>query len=399
MYFKKGQRFIHIKKPVCIVSIIATVLVVALVTVMLVNPFGPFAFKELLKLKQGVAMLEQYYYEDVKTQNLADGALAGIAASTQDPYTEYMPKDVADSFVESIESDDYAGVGMYIQKDTETNYVLVTKPINDSPAQQAGIVAGDKITKVDGQPVETLTVDEVAAKMKGKEGTTVKLTILKADSGEAVEITLTRAIVKLETVTWRMLDGKNIGYIYIEQFGVNTYDEFVNAYNMLAEGGAEQLVLDLRNNPGGVMDAAVNIADVFIGEELIVYTMDKEGRRHDYMGTEAKSKAPMAILINGYSASASEVLVGALTHYNLATTVGEKTFGKGVTQTTHPFVDGSMLKITDSRYYTPGGECIHGIGIKPDVEVKLETEAYAQIPELDILQDAQLQKAIEILEN
>lgn len=399
MYFKKGESYIYVKKSVCILSAVATVLVVAFITVMLVNPFGPFGFKELFKLKQGVSMIDQHYYEDVDRQAVADGVLAGVAMSVNDPYTEYMPADVAQSFMESIESDDYAGVGLYIQKDMDSSLVEVSHPIKGSPAQKAGLAAGDKITKVDGESVEGMSIDGVAAKMKGPEGTTVVLTVLKAESGKEEDVTLTRANIKRETVQSRMLDDRGNGYIYIEQFGVNTYDEFVKAFNALAEDGMKHLVIDLRNNPGGFIDAAVNIADVFVGEEVIVYTMNKDGTRTDYVGEKSKSKAPIAILINGNSASASEVLVGALSHYNLATTVGEKTYGKGVTQMTFSFLDGSMMKITDSRYYTPADECIHGIGIKPDVEVKLDPELYLQVPELDILKDAQLQKAIEILEN
>ena len=189
-----------------------------------------------------------------------------------------------------------------------------------------------------------------------------------------------------------------VGYIQISQFGVNTYDEFVDHFNGLVDGGMKSLIIDLRNNPGGYIEIAVQIADCFLDEGEIVYTLDKYGKKRDYMATEGVSEVPMIILTNNGSASASEVFVGAMKDYGLAKSVGEKTYGKGVTQIPYRFYDGSILKITDSRYYTPNGICIDKAGIVPDIEVKMSDENYLRISELTIDEDIQLKCAVEELE-
>lgn len=388
----------YIKKPILIISAILLILATAIGTVMIINPFGATNFWGLLKFGAGVSALENYFYEDIEKEELVDGALLGISYSAEDPYTVYMTKSEAETFLESVESDDYTGVGLYITSGEDGRSIEVISPLVESPAEKAGIASGDRIIEVDGETVVGKTIDQVAADMKGPEGTEVKLTIIKKSSGETVEITLVRAKIKRDTVNSKMLDDEN-AYIQISQFGVNTYDEFVKHYNGLINQGMKRLVLDLRNNPGGYMEVAVNIADTFIDEGEIVYTLNKNGEKRDYMATEGKTKVPLVVLTNGGSASASEVLVGALRDYGLATIVGEKTFGKGVTQIPYQFRDGSILKITDSRYYTPKGICIDHEGIKPDIEVKMSDEDYSRISDIDIEKDRQLKKAIEILEN
>ncbi len=387
----------YIKKSVLI--LISTLLVVATAvgTVMLVNPFGAFNFLDFVKFGAGVNALKKYYYENLETEKLVDGALLGAAYSTEDPYTLYMNKQEAESFLENIESDDYAGVGLYIASDAETGNITVISPLSGSPAEEAGIVSGDQILEVDGKTIEGRSIDQIAADMKGKEGTKVKLKIFKAISGETVEVTITRAIIQRETVVSKMADDKT-GYMQITQFGINTYDEFRQHFNSLVEQKMQQLVIDLRNNPGGYMEIAVEIADAFIDKGEIVYTLNKDGNKRDYIATEGKTEVEMVILTNGGTASASEVLVGALRDYNLATIVGERTFGKGVTQIPYEFWDGSIMKITDSRYYTPSGICIDKEGIEPDVEVKMSADKAAQISELSLDEDEQLKKAIEVLE-
>lgn len=386
----------YIKKSVLIVISILLVVATAVGTIMLVNPFGAFNFLDFVKFGVGVNALKDYYYEDLESEKLVDGALLGAAYSTEDPYTLYMNKQEAESFLENIESDDYAGVGLYIANDTETGNITVISPLSGSPAEEAGIVSGDRILEVDGKTIEGRSIDQIAADMKGKEGTKVKLKILKATSGETVEVTITRAIIQRETVVSKMADKKT-GYMQITQFGVNTYDEFRKHFNSLVEQKMQQLVIDLRNNPGGYMEIAVEIADAFLDKGEIVYTLNKDGDKRDYMANEGKTEVEMVILTNGGTASASEVLVGALRDYNLATIVGEKTFGKGVTQIPYEFWDGSIMKITDSRYYTPSGVCIDKEGIEPDVEVKMSAEKAARISELSLDEDEQLKAAVEIL--
>jgi len=396
---QERQKVMYIKKSVLIICAVVLVVVTALGTIMAVNPFGVFQFDDLLKFNTGVAVLNRYYYEDVNKDSLLDGALAGVAYSVEDPYTVYMNKEVADSFIENMESDDYAGVGLYISGDAEDGRVMVVSPLSGSPAEKAGIVSGDKIIEVNGETVSADGIDEAANKMKGPEGTEVKLKMLKKSSNETVEITLTRAVIKRETVTSKMLD-EQIGYIQISQFALHTCEEFANHFNELVGKGMKKLVIDLRNNPGGYVDVAVKLADNFLGsDKTIVYTLDKNGKRHDYTSTEEKTKLPLVAITNGGSASASEILVGALKDYGLVTVVGEKTFGKGVTQVPYTFLDGSILKITDSRYYTPNGVCIDKQGIEPDVKVEMSEEKSASLSELTLDEDDQLKKAVEVLQS
>lgn len=385
----------YIKKSVLIVCSLILVVVVFLGTIMVVNPFGIIQFDDLFKFNTGVKALKKYYYEDIDADNLLDGALLGASLSTEDPYTVYMDKESAEKFLETVESDNYTGVGLYISN--EDGQITVVSPLSGSPAEKSGIVTGDKILEVDDEQVSGEFIDDVASRMKGPEGTQVKLKILKKSTGEKVELTLTRAMIKRETVTSKMIEDK-MGYIQISQFGVNTYDEFVTQFNRLADDGMNALIIDLRNNPGGYIEMAVKIADCFLDEGEIVYTLDKYGQKRDYMATEGATDVPMAILTNNGSASASEVFVGAMKDYGLAKSVGEKTFGKGVTQIPYAFYDGSILKITDSRYYTPKGVCIDKTGIEPDIEVKMSDDKYSRLLELTPDEDIQLKTAIEELE-
>jgi carboxyl-terminal processing protease len=386
----------YIKKSVLVICAVILIIATALGTVMTINPFGAFNFKDFFKFRIALDILDKFYYENIDTQKLVDGALLGASLSLEDPYTVYMSEDEAESFVENVESDDYTGVGLYITEEGNGNGVTIVSPLKDSPAEKAGIVSGDKILSVNGQSVAGVNIDTVAADMKGPEGTDVTLSVLKKSTGETVDITLTRAKIRRETVISQMLDDE-VAYIQISQFGVNTFSEFAQQFNGLVGQGMKRLVLDLRNNPGGLMETAVNIADSFISDGEIVYTLDKNDRRRDYMATPDKTTLPMVVLTNGGSASASEVLVGALHAHGLVTIIGEKTFGKGVTQIPYKFRDGSIMKITDSRYYTPNDVCIDHQGIMPDIEVTMTDEEYAAISGVDVQHDLQLQKAIEVV--
>ncbi len=401
MYIKKDQEYVHISKtvwaPILFTGLILILVATVVVTVMVMNPFGSTNFAELSKFNEGISMLKESYYEEIETETLLDGVLWGASTSMGDPYTVYMTQEEAKSFIEDIESDDYAGVGLYIYLDETDNRITVSQPIEGSPADEAGIGVGDKILKVDGEATDKFTLDQAAAKMKGAEGTEVVLTILKAESGETLDVKIVRAIVERNTVSSKMATDKT-AYIQITQFGINTHMEFIEAYNKLVGEGMEKLVIDLRNNTGGYLDQAVGIADEFLDEGVIVYTMNRDGQKHDYNANKQKTKVPMVILVNGSSASASEVLVGALKDYGKATIIGEKTFGKGVTQITREFSDGSLMKITDSRYYTPNGVCIDHEGIKPDVEIEMAIEKYAKISDLTLEEDEQLKRAVEFLE-
>lgn len=363
------------------------------------NPFGVRGTADFLKLRTGIGVLKHYFYEDLENEKIVDGLLAGAAYSADDPYTAYMPSDTAEDYMQEVDSDDYTGVGLYITNDTSDNTVTVVSPLSDSPAEKAGIVSGDKIVAVNGEAVYGEDIDEVAEKMKGKAGTEVTLTVLKKADLQKKDITLERAVVKRETVESKILED-GVGYIEITQFGVNTYDEFVSAFNSLVDKDMQKLVVDLRNNPGGYMEMAVNIADIFLEKgDNIVYTMNRTGKKHEYNAKTGKTEIPLVLLSNGGTASASEILIGALCDNGAAVLVGEKTFGKGVTQIPYTFSDGSLMKITDSRYYTPKGKCIDKEGITPEYEVKMSDEKYSSLSELDIKDDDQLSLALELLKN
>ncbi len=385
-----------IKKPVLIICCIVLVVATFFTAVMVANPFGPLQFDDLLKFKIGVLALNEYFYEDIDSTDLLDGALLGISYSVNDPYTVYMNKETASGFMEDIESDDYTGLGIYISKDAQSNLVTVISPLSGSPAEEAGIAPGDIILEIDGKSVSGENIDDVSRKIRGKEGSKVKLKIQKKSDNSQVEIELTRRIIKRETVSSHIFDD-SLGYIQITQFGLNTADEFISHFNKLADSGMNRLIIDLRNNPGGYMEMAVNIADCFIDEGEIVYTLDKQGNKREYNATKGMTKVKMAILTNGGTASASEIFVGAMKDYGLAKSVGEQTFGKGVTQIPFEFPDGSIMKITDSKYYTPKGVCIDHEGISPDVKVELTDDEYTDFSALDISRDSQLKAAVDLL--
>ena len=388
----------YIKKSVLITCSVILIIVTAVGTVMAINPFGALQFDDFLKFNTGVAALKGYFYENTENKKLVDGALLGLSYSVGDPYTVYMDEKTAKSFLEDVESDDYSGIGLYITNDTNDNRVTVVSPLSGTPAEKAGIVTGDKILEIDGTPVTGENIDEVAASLKGGDGTEVKLKVLKKESGETVELTLKRAVIKRETVNSKMVNSE-VGYIQITQFGVNTYDEFSTQFNSLVDKGMKKLVIDLRNNPGGYVEVAVEIADTFIDDGEIVYTLNRKNKRKDYKAEKGAVEIPINVLTNEGSASASEILVGALRDHGIAKSIGEKSFGKGVTQIPYQFRDGSILKITDSRYYTPNGVCIDKEGIKPDIEVKMSSEKYANLSSLTFAEDEQLQMAVEAFKN
>lgn len=388
----------YIKKSVLITCSVILIIVTAVGTVMAINPFGALQFDDFLKFNTGVAALKGYFYEKTENKKLVDGALLGLSYSVGDPYTVYMDEKTAKSFLEDVESDDYSGIGLYITNDTNDNRVTVVSPLSGTPAEKAGIVTGDKILEIDGTLVTGENIDEVAASLKGGDGTEVKLKVLKKESGETVELTLKRAVIKRETVNSKMVNSE-VGYIQITQFGVNTYDEFSTQFNSLVDMGMKKLVIDLRNNPGGYVEVAVEIADTFIDDGEIVYTLNRKNKRKDYKAEKGAVKIPINVLTNEGSASASEILVGALRDHGIAKSIGEKSFGKGVTQIPYQFRDGSILKITDSRYYTPNGVCIDKEGIKPDIEIKMSSEKYANLSSLTFAEDEQLQMAVEAFKN
>ncbi len=349
--------------------------------IVIINPFGIKHLGDFFKFKIAINILKNNYYQEIDEDSFADFAITGIAMTPLDPFTEYIPKEYAEDFMLGINAGDYEGVGLTITNNIEDNTIEIVAATVDSPAFEAGLRTGDKILKVDGVVYTGENYSEAADNMRGVAGTKVTLTVRKADSGKEEDITIERRSITIETVTGEVLED-NIGYIRITQFGENTAREFAECFNSIA-GDMECLILDLRDNAGGYMSEAIAIADMFIDNGNIVYTEGREGIKTYYDATKGKTKVPMIILQNKGTASASEILIGALKDYDLAETVGVTTYGKGVTQKPITFHDGSILKFTDSIYCTPKGTKIHGIGISPDTVVEEE--------------ELQLKKAVELI--
>ncbi len=338
--------------------------------------------------------LEEKYIGQINDEDLIEGAIKGYVAALGDPYTTYYTKSEMDKIMTETEGN-YVGVGIYMTQDTEKNQILIIKPIENSPAEKAGIMSGDVITKVDGEAYSGEQLDEVSSKIKGEEGTKVTLEILRGSETKTIE--LTREKVLMNHITAKVLDN-NIGYIAISDFDGGAADEFKTKFNKLKEQGIEKLIIDIRDNGGGIVDEAIDIADTITdkGSTLLI-TKDKN-ENEDV--TKSKNNPiinmPIVILINEYSASASEILAGALKDNGKATLVGMKSYGKGVIQELHRLSDGSGLKITTNEYFTPNHTGINKVGIEPDIEIDLSEELKSQL-QIDEKDDTQLQKAIEVL--
>lgn len=335
-------------------------------------------------------IIEEYYLEEIDLSSMKSGVYRGIVNSLGDPYSAYYDEEEYRVLMESS-SGIFYGIGAYLRMNPDTMAVEVVRPMAGSPAQEAGIQAGDIITKVDGEDISGMQLADVIARVKGHNGTKVKLTLIR--EGEVLETDVERREVESETVEYEM-KANDIGYIMITEFDDVTYQQFQNALNSLTDQGMKSLILDLRGNPGGNLSTVVDIAQLLLPEGMIVYTEDKNGTREEYKcdGKNAFTK-PLVVLVDGNSASASEILAGAVKDYEIGTLVGTTTFGKGIVQRILSLDDGSALKLTISKYYTPKGKNIHGIGIEPDVEVKFDADSYRRDGT-----DNQLQRAVEILQ-
>ena len=353
----------------------------------------PFGMSSTAKIRQIEEMLDTYYVEDYDKELAEELMYTGLVAGVGDPYTYYLS---ADSLAEQVEknSGHFVGIGVEIYAGDD-GYIVVSSVTPGGPAEAAGILAEDKITEVDGESITGKTAADVSSLVKGEEGTDVTLTIFRESTGEVLEKTVTRQDIQVKTVSWSMMDD-NIGYISITNFRENTYSQFKEALDMLEAEGMEKLVLDLRNNTGGLVKSAHEIGEELLPEGIMVYTMDKEGNREDTLCDDVYNDVPMVVLVNGNSASAAEILAGAIQDTGRGELIGTTTFGKGLVQRLFTLPDGSGLNVTIQKYYTPNGTSIHGVGITPDYEVELPEE-YAQQTNIPAEADTQLQKAVEVL--
>ena len=338
--------------------------------------------------------LEKKYLGEIDDDKLIDGAIKGYVASLGDPYTVYYTKEEMQEIMQETNGN-YVGIGIYMTLNKEKNAIEVIKPMENSPAEKAGIITGDLITKVDGESYTGDKMEEASNKIKGEAGTKVKIEVLR--NGETKEFEITRQKVLISHIAAKVIEN-NIGYIAISDFDGGCAKELEEKYKKLKEQGITKLIIDIRNNGGGIVDEAIEILDLIIekGETLLV-TKDKKDNEEI---TRAKKKPiidiPVVVLTNEYSASASEILAGALKDYKKATIVGTTTYGKGVIQELQQLTDGSGLKITTNEYFTPHRNAINKIGVKPDVEVDLSDKAKITL-NLKEEDDNQLQKAIETL--
>lgn len=347
------------------------------------------------KLKQLKTVIDEYYLGEVDEEQLREYSYKGMIAGLEDPYSVYYTKEEYEDVEESSEGI-FSGVGIVLTQDMETKAITVVKPMKDGPAQKAGIKAGDILTKVEGEEISSdEDLSSVVSRVKGKEGTKVTLTFSR--DGKEKDYTLTRQEIKNPTVEYEMLENK-VGYIKITEFDEVTVEQFDDALSQLENDGMKKLVLDLRDNPGGLLDAVVDIADRILPTGMIVYTEDKNGKKTEYEAKSAECvEQPIAVLINGNSASASEILAGAIQDYKAGTLVGTTSYGKGIVQNIFQLGDGSAVKLTIANYYTPKGRNIHKKGINPDVEVELKESLKDEI-EIKKSEDNQLQEALKVLE-
>ncbi len=340
-------------------------------------------------------LIDKYYLgEEVDDETLKEGAIKGYIEALGDPYTEYISKEDMEDYMDDTMGN-FVGIGVYMVKDTETNQIMVLSPIKNSPAEKAGIRPGDYIVEVDGNACTGDDFSNISNKIKGEVGSTVKLKIQR--DGETLDFEIKRENIKVNPVEGEVLEN-NIGYIEFSSFDEGTAEEFKNKFNELKSQGITSLIIDLRNNGGGIVDEALKIAGYAVDKgTTLLYEVDKDGNE-----TEEKSEVdkiidmPIVILVNENTASSSEILSGALKDLGKAKIVGTKTYGKGVIQQILTLADGSGLKITTEEYLTPNRTKINKVGIEPDETVELP-DTVENILNVEREEDTQLQKAIEIL--
>ena len=348
---------------------------------LLLKPGGAYSFGSV------ESVLDKYYYGEYDKEKAYQGALKGYVASIGDPYTVYMTSEDLAEFNKLVYSN-YCGIGVSVQNDIENNCLLILEVFENSPAKKAGIEAGDIITKVNGTSYAGVQLEEATKAIQGEKGTEVVVTVLKNDSGKEKDFTVIRDNVEIDTVKSKKIEG-NIGYVEISQFSTNTALAFTKQVDALVEDGIESLIIDVRDNSGGITTAVESITDCLLPKDCVIYyTSDKHGNKNYIKSKIDGIDIPLVVLANENSASASEILVGAVKDSNRGTIVGQKTYGKGVVQQLYPLMDDTAIKVTVEKYFTPSGNDINKKGIEPDVVVEMQED-----------KDTQLEKAIEILKN
>lgn len=338
-----------------------------------------------IKLFRAMQLVKTRYVEEVPGDTLMAGAIKGMVNSLGDPHSVYMDANMYKEFMIQTEGS-FSGVGIVIG--VKDKILTVIAPIEGTPGEKAGIKSGDQIVKIDGQETKTMALDEAVGKIRGQEGTQVVLTILRQGS-ELQDYAVTRSNIQIKTVAGKMLDD-NIGYIRISMFNENTGSDFIRKYQELEQAGMKALILDMRDNPGGLLEESVKVAGKLVPKGPIVSVVTRDGKRDVHSSVLEKVPYPAVVLVNGGSASASEIVAGAIQDTGSGTLVGVKTFGKGSVQTLLRLDMQTAIKLTIAKYYTPADRSINGTGIIPDVVVEMPADKTPA-------QDVQLNKAIEII--
>ena len=365
-------------------------------------------------------ILDKHYVGEIEEGQLEEGIYKGFVAAIGDPYTNYFTKEEFAQFKEKT-SGTYAGIGIMMQMpayvplvfslncgtyagiciiipmqiDQTDKLITAVQVFENSPAEKAGLLPKDKIVEAEGVALGADNFDEAPKIIKGKAGTVVNIKVFRPSENKMIDLAITRENVIYPTVDYRMLED-HIGYIHIKQFDEVTYDQFMEALEGLQGKNAKGVIIDVRDNLGGLLNIVAEISDELLPEGMIVYTKDKNDKIQTLKSGPGQIDIPITLLINQNSASASEILAGALKDHKRAQLVGQTTYGKGVVQAIMPIPDGSGVKVTVSKYYTPNDICIDGIGIEPDHEVELPLETLLK-PKIEDLEDLQLQKAIEVI--
>ena len=347
--------------------------------------------KKLLAIE---SVINNYYVGDVNAKKLQEGIYKGFVNGVGDIYTNYYTAEEYASFMEKS-SGVYAGIGIQMSLDNADNTIMVVDVFEGSPAQEVGMLPNDKIIKVEGQTVTGEDFSSLPSMVKGVPGNKVKVTVYRPSEDKSIDFDVERRNITTASVESKMLED-SIGYIKIVQFEEITYDQFKASLDELQAENMQGLIIDVRNNPGGLLKVTEKIADELVPAGVVVSTENKVGKNEVYYADDEYINIPIVVLVNGNSASASEVLAGAIKDTGRGKLVGETTFGKGVVQSVIPLSDGSALKVTTAKYFTPSGVCIQGIGIEPDFEVTLPVELLTK-SKLTEEEDVQLQKALEVL--
>lgn len=348
---------------------------------------------------QAKKLIEDRYVDpltDEQVEKMDDYAISAMVASLEDPYSYYFDEKMFDSFEENAK-EEYVGVGITVNFNAETKQLTVITPTDGSPAQKAGILPGDVITKVDDFVVTEESYNDIVDHIRGEgaeKGTVVIISVLR--DGEKKVFEVVRDIIPLETISYKMLDD-SVGYIRISEFKHNSVDDFKEAIEAIKKNDAKGLIIDLRSNPGGYADSVLRMTDMLLPEGTIAYLEDNKGEREYFHSDKKHLGLPMAILVNEGTASAAELMAGSTQAHGVAKIVGKKTFGKAVGQTPFMLTEETAIYLTCARYYTPKGECIDKKGIVPDVEVDLPDEKKANLTSLEVAEDDQLRTALEIL--